>query len=62
MLIMKQNTIYKNGQSPLIEERLSYDESITLAINKEKAFGWNMLYQNVSFLMMSIGILSVNPI
>ena len=41
---------------------MSYDESIALGINKERGFGRDMLYQNISFAIMTLGILSVNPI
>lgn len=41
---------------------MSYDESIALGINKERGFGTDMLYQNISFAIMTLGILSVNPI
>jgi hypothetical protein len=62
MLMMKQNTIDKNGQSLTHEKPLNYDESIALTINKERGFGANILYQNISFIVMCLGILSVNPI
>ena len=40
----------------------SFDEAIISTINKNKPFGINALYQNMIYLVMALGILSVNPI
>ena len=52
----------KHGPTESYTKPLSYDESIELTINKNYGFGRNMMYQNISFLIMSMGILSANPV
>ena len=54
---MSQEHLHIAGSSSL-----TYDQAISKAISHDKLFGLRMPYQNITFVIMCLGIFSVNPI
>lgn len=40
----------------------TFDETIQLVINEKRSFGFDMMFQNLSFVILTMGILSFNPV